>query len=243
LTFSRVVPAGARGEISSLDAPTANERQALAVRQRDLNAAMDPTDRATIETLVGSLLAGYPAGRGHRDDPDAVMKMFVQALSGLPSWAISSACSAWNRGEVQGKNTSFAPAPSDLRDLALSASSAFTREAMMIGKILGAEVVEERESDELRQAVADRVRAFAATLGASDRKASAPVSHAEDYDAWEARTKADLDAERRKGRLKLSSEALRALSPMMTNAEYDDWLDKTKASRLPPEHKERDQAA
>jgi hypothetical protein len=238
LTYTRVVPTGLRGEISSLDAPTANERIALTTRLHDLRSSMGATDRATIETLVGSLLAGYPAGRGHRDEPDAVMKMFVQALSGLPAWAISSACSAWNRGEAAGKNASFAPAPSDLRELALAAAGAFSREQLMIGKILNAEVIEERESDEMRAAVAARVKAFAATLGAADRKAPAPidpVNPVDDYAAWEAREKEKTV----KAGYRLSSEALRALTPMMTDTEYSDWLEATKATRATPESKDK----
>lgn len=154
-----------------------------------------------IETLVGSLLAGFPVGRGHRDDADAVMKMFIQALSGMPAWAISSACSAWNRGEAAGKNTSFAPAPPDLRELALKAANEFYREQRMITAILDAEVVPEREPEEVRLAVVARVKAFTETFGERPQ----PVAPAEDFEAWEARTKAELAG----ARIRLSPEALR----------------------------------
>jgi hypothetical protein len=213
LTYTRVVPAGSRGEISSLDAPSSNERTALTTRMHDLRGSMGGADRATIETLVGSLLAGYPSGRGHRDDPDAVLKMFVQALSGLPSWAISSACSAWNRGEVSGKNASFAPAPADLRELALQAAGVFSRELLMISKILTAEVVEERESPELRAEVAKRMRAFAERLGADDRKPvvqADPINPVDDYNAWQARTLDEIRVESKTGRYQLSDNALKA---------------------------------
>jgi hypothetical protein len=213
--FNRIVPVGAGGEIAEAQAPTADERQSLATRLDGLRGAMAPAERPVIQTLVGSLLAGYPVGRGHRDDVDAVMRMFVQSLSGLPAWSISAACSAWNRGEAPGKNTSFAPAPPDLRDLALKGCLEFHREQHMIGSILSAEVIPERESDETREAVVARVRSFTATLGEPDK--AAPVARAEDFDAWEARTKAELRA----APLKVSSEALRALSPMLTDAEVE----------------------
>lgn len=238
MTYTRVVPTGLRGEISSLDAPTANERIALTTRLHDLRSSMGATDRATIETLVGSLLAGYPAGRGHRDEPDAVMKMFVQALSGLPAWAISSACSAWNRGEAAGKNASFAPAPSDLRELALSAAGGFSREQLMIGRILNAEVIEERESDEMRAAVAARVKAFAASLGAADRKEPAPidpVNPVDDYTAWEAREKEKTV----KAGYRLSSEALLALTPMMSRDDLETWRKENDMPPTTPESKDK----
>lgn len=215
MTFNRVAPLGPRGEIIAADAPTANERIAWGGRLSDLRASMAPADRSTIETMVGSLLAGYPAGRGHRDEPEAVMLMFVQALNGLPSWAISSACSSWNRGDVPGKNTAFAPSPSELREVAISASSPFTREMLMIGKILGADVIEERESDEVRERVAERVRKWveARKIEAEDLRWNKgqkpePLDTAERFQAWEqaqiAKTKADSEA----GKYRLSPEAL-----------------------------------
>lgn len=216
LTFSRIVPVGGRGEIAEAQAPSAAERQALTTRLGDLRDAMAPAGRAVVETMVGSLLAGFPAGRGHRDEPDAVMKMFVQALSGLPGWTISAACSAWNRGEAGGKNTSFAPAPPDLRDLALKAAHEFHREQHMIGAILSADIIPERESDEVRAAVVARVRAF--TEARTERRE--PVeTPAESFDAWEARKKAEL----REAPITLSPEALQALSPMMTDRELEEW--------------------
>lgn len=220
------MPVGAGGEIAEAQAPTDGERQFLATRLDGLRAAMISAERPVIQTLVGSLLAGYPVGRGHRDDVDAVMRMFVQSLSGLPGWAISAACSAWNRGEAGGKNTSFAPAPPDLRDLALKACLEFQREQHMIGSILRAEVIPERESDETREAVVARVRSFAATIGEPEKPA--PVEPAEDFDAWEARTKAGLRA----AALTLSTEAIRALSPMLTDAEVE-------ALRNPPQKTDR----
>lgn len=215
MTYTRVVPLGPRGEIAAADAPTANERVAWGARLSDLRASMAAADRNAVEAMVGSLLAGYPAGRGHRDEPTAVMLMFVQALAGLPHWAISSACSSWNRGDVPGKNTSFAPSPSELREVALAASSGFSREMLMIGKILGAEVVEERESDEMRERVAARVRKWV-----EERKSAAedarwnkqqeydPINPKDNYDAWEARKVAELKAEAAAGAFRLSPEAL-----------------------------------
>jgi hypothetical protein len=224
-TFNRIVPAGGRGEIAQAQAPTPAERQAMSARVANLRESMAPAGRAVIETLVGSLLAGFPVGRGHRDDVDAVMKMFVQALSGLPSWAISSACSAWNRGEAGGKNTSFAPAPPDLRDLALKAAHEFQREQHMITTILNAEIIPERESDEVRAAVVARVKAFAENLGERPQPVPTP---AETFDEWEARTKAEI-AEKP---ISLSSEALKTIPRKLTDAELEELRNPpAKASR------------
>lgn len=134
------------------------ERTSLRGRLSDLAVAMRPAETVKIRTLVGALLAGYPSGRAHREDADAVLNMFVQALRDLPEWSISAACSAWNRGEARGRNTSFAPSPSDLRAVALEQTEEFDRERHKIKAILDAEVVPEPESDEKRAEVAARVR-------------------------------------------------------------------------------------
>lgn len=215
LTFGRIVRSGGRGEIEARNAPTQNERHALRGRLANLREAAAPASRSVIETLVGSLLAGFPAGRAHRDEPEAVLKMFVQALNGQPAWAISAACSAWNRGEANGKNTSFAPAPPDLLDLALSASRQFTREASMIDAILSAEVVPERESDERRAIVAAKMKTFAESLG---EKPAPIVDPVEDFEAWEQRTKAAISKESGQGRYRLSAEALQSIGADDTNA-------------------------
>lgn len=173
-------------------------------RLAELNGAVEPAPRQAIETMVGSLLAGYPAGRAHRDDADAVLKMFVQALSGLPTWAISSACAAWNRGEAGSKNTSFAPAPSDLREVALGAMREFETEKRKINAILNAEVIQEPEPDEVRSAVAARVRSF--NEGIAPKKE--PVAIVKDYEAWERRQLETIRKENAEGRYRLSDEAL-----------------------------------
>lgn len=238
MTFTRVAPLGPRGEIAAADAPTANERIAWGGRLHDLRASMAAADRKTVEALVGSLLAGYPAGRGHRDDPEAVLLMFVQALNGLPSWAISSACSSWNRGEVHGKNTSFAPSPSELREVAISASSGFTREMLMIGKILGADVVEERESDEVRERVAEKVRKWveARKMEAEDTRWNKgqkpdPINPVDAYDEWEKRKIEELKSEASGGKYRLSPAALATFNKSHLDtvavddmaAQFDQW--------------------
>jgi hypothetical protein len=70
--FSRVVA----GELDAALSPTEPERSAMRGRLLNLNAAMTGATKDEIEALVGALLAGYPTGRGHREDPDAVLRMF-----------------------------------------------------------------------------------------------------------------------------------------------------------------------
>lgn len=215
MTYSRLTPAGSGYELVAEHALAENERQALSGRVRELRDAMAPAARAVIETLVGSLLAGYPTGRGHRDEAEAVVKMFVQSLQGLPAWAVSSACSSWNRGEAAGKNTTFAPSPADMRTLALQAANPFVREQKMLGLILAAEVIPEREDEATRAAVAERVRAFASALGEPEAVIAKPAPRAPEQIGDEVKALG----------LRLSDEAKAALKPMMSRAEYDAWND------------------
>lgn len=158
--FNRIVA----GELDLALAPTEAERTALRGRLTNLDRSMVAATKDEIEFLVGELLEGFPVGRAHRGEPDAVLRMFRQALAGIPTWAIRAACSAWNRGEAGKHNTSFAPAPPDLRELALAECKLFRDEQTKIRAILAAEVVEE-VSPEARERIAKGLKDLAARIG------------------------------------------------------------------------------
>lgn len=174
-------------------APTTNELTAMRGRLGDIARCMVPAEVVKIRTMVGGLLAGYPNGRAHRDDPDAVLKMFVQALRDLPEWAVGAACSAWNRGEAKGHNSSFPPSPADLRAVALEQTEEFDRERHKIKAILDAEVVPEQESDEKRAEVAARVKQWV-----KDREPTNDMTRKlseEEFDAFAAKFRDTLKAD------------------------------------------------
>lgn len=189
-TFNRLVDMGGRSEIAEVHAPSKTEIVALRGRLGEIARCMEPCETLKIRTMVGGLLAGYPSGRAHREDPDAVLKMFVQALRDLPEWSVGAACSAWNRGEAKGKNTSFAPSPSDLRAVALDQTEEFDRERHKIKAILGADVVPEQESDEKRAEVAARVKQWVKDREPNN-EATRKLSE-DEFEAFSARFKGDL---------------------------------------------------
>lgn len=214
-------------------APTANEMTAMRGRLGDIARSMVPATSDEIETLIGALLAGYPVGRGHRDEVDAVLRAFRQALRDLPVWSISAACSAWNRGEAKGKNTSFAPAPSDLRAVALEQTEEFDRERHKIKAILDAEVVPEQESDEKRAEVAARVKQWV-----KDREPTNDMTRKlseEEFDAFAAKFRDTLKADPPK----LSSLAKHAagLIPAMQERRQREDMDE---AQLQQEHERAD---
>jgi hypothetical protein len=166
-TFNRLTAiGGGRHEIPAELAPTPNERQALAGRSRDLQGWLVPAETVRIRTMVAALLAGYPSGRAHKDNPDKVLDMFVRALQDVPGWAVAAACAAWNRGDYPGKREGYSPAPSpaDLRELALAESKVAREEKTKIDAIIKAEVVEE-VSPEARERIAAGLKALAARIG------------------------------------------------------------------------------
>lgn len=184
LTHSRLMDVGGRLEVVEANAPTAVERRAMRGRLADLAVSMAPAGDKAIEGAIGKLLAGIPAGIGHKEAPERVIAMFVQALRDLPAWSISSACAAWNRGEYPGYRAEFAraPVPADLRNLALAATEEFDRERQQIKAVLAAEVVPEPESDETRARVVAKVRQW---LDERDPKAAVSGKLTEDeFDAW-----------------------------------------------------------
>lgn len=197
-TFNRLTETGGgRHEISAELAPTINERQALAGRARDLQGWLVPADTVRIRTMVAALLAGYPNGVAHKDNPDRVLDMFVRGLQDVPEWAIASACAAWNRGEYPGKREGYsrAPTPADLRELALGECKGARDEQTKIRAILAADVVEE-VSPEARERIAKGLKDLAARIGSGSDAEEEARQRALAAD-MRARTDAERQAEQK----------------------------------------------
>lgn len=118
------------------------ERAAIEARVRALaplaDGAMDVERSLQVIgiTLMGMSGSGITEAQAH-----AKKAIFRPAIIDVPTWAVERALERWARGEVpDGMNPAFAPAPAEVRKLAMEMWSPPRWEVRQLRRLLDAEV-------------------------------------------------------------------------------------------------------
>lgn len=162
--------------ISEKFAPTADQRQLLKHRGRELTDSLHSMDekqaKEAIAALVSRLLLTYPQShRGKQDESEQLVGVYVEALIDLPLWAVHAACQGWIRGEADGDNR-FRPSAAELRKLAQRKCIPFRQELEQIKRILNAKIHNEPTPEE-RQRVLERFQTVLADTMSVPKEAAA----------------------------------------------------------------------
>lgn len=165
------------GEIIPGHALPAGDRQALAARRAELEAALGHRDAGSAAGHVAWLLGLFPSVRAAADDPEAVLAAYVQVLADQPPWAVGEACRWWSRGLVTGQSKRYAPTPPELLDAAVEAARPWHEERRAIIDVLDAVPAAVVDPDR-RRSLADRMAALAAEMRGT-RRPEPPVTAGE----------------------------------------------------------------
>jgi hypothetical protein len=129
---NRIERRGAGWSISEADAPTGEMADTMRRRLASLERHLAPADRRAIAAEVGRLLASYP-GAGDAQAAKALLTAHVSVLGEFPAWAVAAGCNALLR-----RDSSFAPAPGEVRKSVLAQVVEFSRERHALFMILSA---------------------------------------------------------------------------------------------------------
>lgn len=168
--------------ISDKLAPTAEQREVLKIRGREIADGLKPADgnqaRTVISALVNRLLVTYPQSeRVSEQDARAAIAGYVDALADLPLWAVNAACQGWIRGEADGDNR-FRPSAAELRTLAQRKLMPFRQEVEQIRRILTAQVYRDPTQEERDRVTARFQQILSETIGVpDDNPHAAPLYH------------------------------------------------------------------
>lgn len=112
------------------------------------------------------LLADYPADNSNPAIEQARAQNWVDALEGLPAWAIDRARLKWVRGQVEGANPDFAPKPPRFREIVLSCMAPVYERKSRLKLLLRAEPESEGNlSPERKAELADMLTNLAREIG------------------------------------------------------------------------------
>ena len=162
---TRLMPVGLSHEIYSVDAPTADEREALEYRAARLTHWLAPSrdeigikaHGAAIKAEVAAVLGTMAIRTGNETDAEIMLRIYVKDLIDLPLFAVQGACRDFRRGVVGDKR--WAPTQAELRDVAQRYVSDLAKERRDIETVLCAKVVEKPSDSEHRKAVVEREKA------------------------------------------------------------------------------------
>lgn len=174
----RVRQEGRFFSISDRQLPSPAERNALACRRDELQAAMGGTGKPEIAARVARLFLRFPsAGKA---DAEATTAAYATDLMGYPLWAI-------DRGimkAIESWKSAFAPSSPELRAMVADAVKPYSDELRDLTAILDAEVFHEPDDGE-RAKVAGQFAALIADLGIHAPIASTRFASAKDAaEAW-----------------------------------------------------------
>lgn len=93
----------------------------------------------------------FSAGLGQREETDAKIEVYLDALGGMPPWAIQSAIRAWARGDagalgMGGINYSFMPAPAILHALCERELQPYREQEVQLERLLSAVSIDQAMS-------------------------------------------------------------------------------------------------
>ena len=163
--------------ISDQSLPSNDERNALAVRRAQLQAAIGGTSKAEIAARIARLFLRFPSARA---DAEATTAAYATDLMNYPLWAI-------DRGIMKAIETwksAFAPSSPELRAMVAAEAKPFTEELRDLTAILDAQVFHDLPADE-RARVSAQFAQLIADLGVhSPLRRKANVSTKAEAEAW-----------------------------------------------------------
>lgn len=151
------------------------QRQAVERRIGDLEALTIASAATDIADQVAELVAFYATGRSDDHVAAVKIKVFTEALHGMPSWAVAEARRRWFRGALPGGDPSFLPSPALMRAAVDGIVCAVHGQASALRRLLAAEP--EREfTDQERERNHARISAlFEARPAAGPSDLAAPA--------------------------------------------------------------------
>ena len=114
---SSVMQAEGRPVLPSRLMPSDEERTSIESRMSALETDLEPASPDQIIKAVAMLFNAAAQAPVSEETMRGRYRVFMEALSDLPGWAIHAAALKWIRGEVKGE-VRFAPSSGDLRRLA-----------------------------------------------------------------------------------------------------------------------------
>lgn len=171
------------GRLVLYTAPSAELRERMRQRSRNLTRALQHVDRGAMAVAIAGMLRSLSPNRKVSDDEaKKSIAQFVAIVEGLPTWAVQRACHALSSGKVDGVSLDFLPTTARLRQVAESYCTPLWDEQVQLHKLLEAEV-EERppESERLRvgqglRSLADALAANAAAMDPKPKPKRAPTN-------------------------------------------------------------------
>lgn len=167
-----------RGQVATMPAskmPTGSQREAIARRIEELEAAGRPGPARNTLAILGELVQEYAPARVEADVADVKVGAYLDAVEDLPAWAVREAVRRWRRGEGGGdsRDYDFAPRPARLRAIAGGIAAVATGQAMRLRRILEAEAEVAMTDEQRGGALLAVSQALTEVVAAATREAEA----------------------------------------------------------------------
>lgn len=145
--------------ISASAAPTEDQRAFMLRRADDIADALEPAPEALVLVELTALLRVMAIKGGDESELEAVIRIYLDDMVGLPMFAVVNACRAFRRGDVG--NGRFAPTPGELRVQAKTYIAPWVDERAKLLRVLDAKVLAAPtpESEARREAALAHIRA------------------------------------------------------------------------------------
>jgi hypothetical protein len=150
-------------------APDETERRVMVERVQEIDEWFRPAAKGRIGEYVAQLMVAMPLASDDKQDEEgleAIAKLYVTALDGLPLFAIKQGCEYALRGKVGETGGRFRPTPGELFLACEREMEFFVRERKQIQEVLNAEVVEPPTPG--HRELARKARVMIAEIAAAD---------------------------------------------------------------------------
>lgn len=219
-------PGSHRAEICTAAAPSDAERQVLAARSGALDAALTRATDREIRAQVGVLLSAFPRkDAGDTASADALLKLYVSALTYYPAWAIAEVCRSILEGRAS-INTAFAPTPAQMAERCREVVAPFLEERAKISSVLTAQVYDLPTQEERERIAAGFAKlADALKRVPDDRKRNVEDANKSFVDASERLIRRQLAAAGITDGLPMSVELRDRIAAIRAQNEIDEKYD------------------
>ena len=133
--------------------PTSEDRDAINSKIDAIQSELAPAHSDAVLKVVATLLMSSPSQAVSGDVAKGKLAIYVEALGGLPIWAISGAAGKWLRGEVNA-DVRFSPSPGELRRLAEAETLPHRALIVRLQRVLTARPIGRRPDPDERQRTA-----------------------------------------------------------------------------------------
>jgi hypothetical protein len=123
-------------------------RRRLELRKLALEQSLAPcakADHPQIAKIIAGMLGafgGHPGG-----NPEATVAKYLHVLADLPAWSIVAACSALERGDVDGASLDFRPSAPRVRDTARELCAPWLEEYHHVRRVLDMPALEPEDEE------------------------------------------------------------------------------------------------